>query len=372
MPEHPNGEHELDAIITRVVDDAGADAPAPPPLDRFTAAVPITYASPSPRRWLPVLAAAIVVGGLVAGVVLAARRGDGSTSRPGVSTESGPPEVTAASLPSTSSTVGATLPIPSISTVPSTPSMSVGGLTRPIVDPSTCTPLYARDGVAAGVSLFARPSSRPIAMQVIADPARGAAGPFALVQRYFGDERTPGGQEPVELGGITFWIGVYDNGNGQVEWDVGGGSQGYLRSRGLDREQLLGIVSALSPRPADTPVPGFDYAPPTLEPMLQLLHEQMNTDVSGEVHRSACQHVMSGLQYRVSTITGDPVLQFGGVIDRPVPLDVGVVDGTVVVIDGPSDPNQPTIADVIDAAAADWTELTTRPEHAPESVAPPD
>jgi hypothetical protein len=183
------------------------------------------------------------------------------------------------------------------------------------------------------------------------------------VQRYFADARTSTGPEAVTIGGMTFWIGVYPNGNGQAEWDVGDGSQGYLRSRGLERDDIINILSALSARPADATVPGFDYAPTTPDPTLQLLHEQMNADVSGEVHRSACQSPATGRQYRVSAISGDPVFQYGGVIDRPVPLDVGVVGGTLIVIDGPPDANQPTTADVVDAAADDWADLTAQSQY---------
>jgi hypothetical protein len=224
-------------------------------------------------------------------------------------------------------------------------------------------PLYARDGVIAGVSLFARPSRLPIAMQVIADPQLGPTGPFALVQRYFETDRAPAGPEEVIIGGHTYRIGVYANGNGQVEWDVGDGSQGYLRSRGLDRDTLLAIVAALSPRPTDAVVPGFDYAPETAGAAPQLLHEQLNTDVRGEVHRSACQSATTGLQYRVAAIGGDPIFRYGGVIDRPAPLEVGVVDGTVIVIDGVADANQPRTTDVADASPEVWAELTAQPEY---------
>lgn len=354
MSEGPNTPSDLDAAIARVVEAAGADAPAAPGRDRLARSVALT-STPRLRRWLPVAAAVIVGCGLLAGVVIATR-GDEPSVRPGVSTGVAPPTTATAPVAPTTSIASATTTTPS-----STPPAAVG-MARPIVDPAVCVPLYARDGVAAGVSLFARPSSLPIAMQVIADPALGAAGPFALVQRYFDGERTPSGPESIEIGGVAYWTGVYDNGNGQVEWDIGDGSHGYLRSRGLGRDDLLAIVTALTPRATDAAVPGFDYTAPA--PTLQLLHEQLNTDVNGEVHRSGCRNLTSGYQYRISAIDGDPVFRYGGVIDRPTPLDVGVINDTVLVIDGPADPNQPTTADIIDAAPDLWTDLTTRSEFA--------
>ena len=66
------------------------------------------------------------------------------------------------------------------------------------------------------------------------------------------------------------------------------------------------------------------------------------------------------LEYRISAISGDPIFGYGGVIDRSVPLAVGMIDGTVVVIDGRDDPAAPTVSDVVNADQSTWDELLTR------------
>ena len=243
-------------------------------------------------------------------------------------------------------------------------------LTRPVADPAICTSRYARDGVTNGVSLFARRSTSPVPMQVIAGPTTGPTGPFALVQRYFSDETLRLGSETVEVAGITYQLGVFDNGNGSLEWEVGDGSIGYVRSRGPRTRRPARIAAALTPRTPDASVPGFDVDAAALPEPLELLHEQLNTDVSGEVHRSGCVVPGTQLEYRISAISGDPIFGYGGVIDRSVPLAVGMIDGTVVVIDGLDDPVAPTVSDVVNADQATWDELLTRtdaPEHTDNS-----
>jgi hypothetical protein len=244
---------------------------------------------------------------------------------------------------------------------------SAPALTRPVADPAICPSRYARDSMTKGVSLFARRSTSPVPIQVIADPATGPTGPFAMVQRYFTDEWLRPGAETVEVDGVTYQLGVFDNGNGSLEWEVGDGTIGYVRSRGLSRDDLLMIAVGLSPRPPDDAIPGFDVDAAALPEPLDLLDEQLNTEVSGEVHRSACVLPGTTVEYRISAISGDPIFEYGGVIDRPAPLSVGMIDGTVVVIDGPDDPAAPTIADVISTDRATWDELLTRSE-APEGV----
>ena len=84
------------------------------------------------------------------------------------------------------------------------------GISRRIVRPELCEPLYARDGVAEGVSLFARPSTNPVPMQIIGDPVDGPTGAFAMIQRYFGDGRTSTGQEAVDIESTTFWVSTFE------------------------------------------------------------------------------------------------------------------------------------------------------------------
>ncbi len=236
----------------------------------------------------------------------------------------------------------------------------MSGITRPLTDPATCDPVSARETFTEGLTLFARPSTNPVPIQVVADPIDGPVGSFAIVQRFFGDDRRATGDEPVDVGGITFWISLSDNGNGVAEWDVGDGSFGYVRSRGLDRSALVELLGALEPRAATASIPGFEYAPGAGE--RELLHEQMNTEVAGEVGSSECVVASTGYRYRLSAINGDPVFQYGGVIDRPVPFEVGMSGSTLIVINGVADPSAPTVDGVVEAVPDAWLGLRSRPQ----------
>lgn len=60
------------------------------------------------------------------------------------------------------------------------------------------------------------------------------------------------------------------------------------------------------------------------------------------------------------------------VIDRPTPLDVAEVDGTVIVVTGVGALHAPTAADVHDATPEAWTALPQTAPAAPVSQAPGD
>ena len=195
-------------------------------------------------------------------------------------------------------------------------------------------------------------------IQVIGDPEMGAAGPFAIVLRYQDSTRAPSG-DMIDINGFPVGISTHPNGNGEATWNMIDGSQGYLRSRGLSRDEIVAIVASLTPRDPDAPVGGFDYGAdgPT---GLEILHERMNTQVSeGSTSSSQCTIPGATVGYSVSILTGDPVYEFGGVIDRPAPLSVGMRDGVVLVISGPDLPGAPTVDDVIEADETLWNELRT-------------
>jgi hypothetical protein len=250
---------------------------------------------------------------------------------------------------------------------PVDPPVSVGVLLRPFVDPGVCAPLAVTgDGDAIGstsdLHLFARPtiaSSFPI--QIIGDPNGGPAAPFALVQRY-PDQLDLGQGETIRINDWDVVLGVFANGNGDARWALPDGGQGYLRSRGLDRDGLIAIVSSLTARDSNAAIPGFDYTPgPTVPPTLQLLVEHLNTSVYGRGAALQCQVVSTNFIYRISTLDGDPVFQYAGVIDRPVPLEVGYKLGTLVVIEGIDDPTAPAVNDVVNTDVATWDNLRTNP-----------
>jgi hypothetical protein len=244
-----------------------------------------------------------------------------------------------------------------------------GEMVRPYVNPDLCAPLAVTgDGDATGstfdLHLFARPttaSSFPI--QIIGDPNGGPTAPFALLQRY-PDQSGPGqGQgQTIRINEWDVALGVFGNGNGDARWGLPDGGQGYLRSRGLDRDSLVAIISSLTARDADAAIPGFDYTPgPSVPRTLQLLVEHLNTGVYGRSAGLRCQVASTNFLYRISALDGDPIFLYALVIDRPVPLEVGYQHGTLVIVEGLADPTAPSVADVVNADPTTWN----NPPHAP-------
>ena len=230
------------------------------------------------------------------------------------------------------------------------------GITRPVFPPDVCEATFARGNdlpLTDDVTFFARPSDNPIAIQIIGTDETTPAEPFAWVQRSFGDNSA------------LRELRVFDNGNGEASWDVGDGSQGYIRTRGLNETQIREIIESLTPLPPDAAFPGFSVD----SDVWQSLHEDTNTDLTGTGARSGCQvqdvePEIAGvtLQYTVFAVNGDPVLRYGAVIDRPIPLDVAVVDQTVIIVSGFDDPAAPNAADVIEADPDTWTSLLGQPD----------
>jgi hypothetical protein len=324
---------------------------------------PVDPDAPRDRRWIAVAAAAAVVVVGVVGIIAV------TDDTPDVVTDSsGPPELITVpdTLPATIVTDPTTTADSMTTTLPADTSppttIAPQPLLRPIIDPAICAPIFAREGPTfepiGPLTLFMRPSEFPVPIQIIGNADQGAVGPFAIVLRYLDNTRALVG-DLVDVNGVAVGVATYPNGNGEATWNLPDGGQGYLRSRGLSREEIIAVLTTLTPRSADVPIPGFDYGdagPPTLE----LLHEQMNTEVSeGSTSGSQCRIPGTSVGYSVSTLNGDPVYVFGGVIDRPAPLAVGEHNGTVLVIAGPDLPGAPTVDDVMDADETLWNELRT-------------
>jgi hypothetical protein len=314
------------------------------------------------RRRVGVLVAAVVILIVAVGVLglLQSRPADNRLPRSISPATSSTQEVTTSAAAAAVTTATTTVPQPA-STV------SVGNIVRPIVDSNLCAPLAANgDGDETGstfdLHLFAWPttaSSFPI--QIIGDPASGPTGPFALLQRY-PEQVEISQRSTIKIGDWNVALSVIGNGNGTVLWNIPDGSQGYLRSRGLDRDALIGIISSLTARDPSAAIPGFDYVPaPTVPPTLQLLVEHLNTGVYGRGATYQCHVAATDFDYRISSLDGDPVFQYALVIDRPAPLEVGYQQGTLVVIEGNNDPTAPRVRDVFNADSATWDQLLAHP-----------
>jgi hypothetical protein len=237
-------------------------------------------------------------------------------------------------------------------------------IVRPYVDPTICNSLAATESTFSNHTWvpFARSSAEPVPIQAIGDPAPGPTGPFAVVLRYPTQDRADQVSEPVIINAWSVGIRTFENGNGEAVWNLSDGTQGYLRSRGLDTTALTAIIASLTPRDRSAPIPGFDYAgPPTGSARLQLLTEHLNTGLNGSGATVHCRVASTGFIYRISTIDSDPITRFMSVIDGPPSLEVAAVAGRLIIVVGDPNANAPTAAQVSNADPAAWSLLLAQP-----------
>jgi hypothetical protein len=249
-----------------------------------------------------------------------------------------------------------------VTSTTSTPAMAET-ITRPITDSSICDPRSARGSKFSDytLTLFAISREAPIPIQIIGNRAGRSLDAFALVERFFTSDIPTGGSKTIGINGNRVRINTYPNGNGDARWKLPDGSIAYLRSRGLDRAALESIIAGLSPRDPSSAIPGFDFDSSTNTSQFELLHEHTNTGLGGNVATLECVSPVTGFIYQISAIDADPIVEYGGVIDRPVPLEVGMNAATLIVINGRPDPSAPTVADVGNADTSAWAALLSTP-----------
>jgi hypothetical protein len=236
---------------------------------------------------------------------------------------------------------------------------------RPSVDSSVCAPISAFESAPTEYALhpFAQATNQTLPIQVIGGRTLGPTGPFAVLLRYIDEYPSSSQREETPINGWNVGIRTYPNGNGSATWNLPDGTQGYVRSRGLDADALTSIVAALTPRDLTDAIPGFNYAPaPERAEQLELLGEHLNTGLHGGGASIECRVESAGFNYRIGAYEADMVAMFMLVIDRPVPLEVGWRDGTLIVINGEVHPSAPTVAQVRNAEPAVWAELLRPPQ----------
>lgn len=237
-------------------------------------------------------------------------------------------------------------------------------IAHPYVDPTICNPLAATESTYSDYTWvpFARPSAEPLPIQAIGDPASGPTGPFAVVLRYPTQDHADPVGEPVIINGWAVGIHTFENGNGEAVWNIGDGTQGYLRGRGLDTTALTAIVARLTPRDRSAPVAGFDYASsPNGLAHLELIAEHLNTGLSGSSATIQCRVETTAFIYTITTINAEPITSFMAVIDSPPPLEVAGAAGRLIVIIGNPNANAPTAAQVSNADPPTWSHLIAQP-----------
>ena len=207
-------------------------------------------------------------------------------------------------------------------------------ITRPYIDPAVCGSGAMSEFHGQDLTLFpfALGREQPIPVQVLGAPLDGVAKPFAVVLRLSAGSRDISEDHRVVVNGTDIGITVFANGNAAAAWTLPDGTKAYLRARDLDEAALTALVTRLTPRDADAPIPGFDLKPSSDPDAAELLSEHLNTGLTGTVTRFECDPGSNQGRYRVAVIGGDPVFVYLGIIDRPRPYAVGVNgDGAVTI-----------------------------------------
>ena len=189
-----------------------------------------------------------------------------------------------------------------------------------------CTLSSANEGSSIS-TLFAWPSSKRT-VQVVADPVRGVARPYAVVMRFFTNATGHGIPGPmVEVNGQLARVYVGKYGQGAVEWTLADASVGYIRARGFDRSGLVAIARALRPRTSSSQMPGFDLARPA--PFGLAVVDGTAGPIRSTGVGSTCT-LANGVQVTVQVLRGDRVSRYALPMDF-LPLPVVAEHGDAVV-----------------------------------------
>jgi hypothetical protein len=202
----------------------------------------------------------------------------------------------------------------------------------PTFDPPLVGPVLRFDGCptrpeqghTGSMGLYIHPNAGPHPVQLIADPALGAAGPYAIVERFFADQRStaPAPFEPAD-------VRIAGDGQGDALWVLDDGSEVYLRARGFDTDQVIALAEALVPRPADAAIAGFDLEPPA-ESGMQIVDETAALDGSGA--GTNCVVADKGTVSAI-VLEGAPVFRYAVALDwAPVPYVVDLGEGRLLSI----------------------------------------
>ncbi len=274
--------------IARLAAQLHVEVPPPP-------AVAPRTARRRTARWI-VAGASVAAAVAVAAVVLVDRDGERRViDAPPVDSETVATETVATETMPTepATTVEATTTAPTATAVTTTTDApAADSLTMPIIDLPGCSLTFARDS-AGGVEIrnpFARSSTQPVAFQVVGDPGGSMTQPFAIVQRFFADQRVVTGTTAgVDINGHDGRLSWNETkGRGILQWIADDGSEAYVRSDSLSQDELITLARGLVARPADAAVPGFDLDPATMAGWM-ILGEWYGPVVSGPGAWSECR-----------------------------------------------------------------------------------
>jgi hypothetical protein len=256
-------------------------------------------------------------------------------------------------------------------------------LTRPIIGLAECAKPWARPAVSDVVidNPFAMSSSKPIAFQVIGSRSGSLLEPFAMVLRRFADQRITAaantGQEVNGLPAQIFSLPVAD-GYASVDWVLPDGSEGYLRTRTMGRDQLVSIAESLIPRSASADIPGFDLGPATTSE-LSILDENIGGFATGPAVRSGC-NLPSGATLDAFVTQARPLANAWRILERPhnAPVELeNLPSNRLLIVSSPQTYNTAqVVADALEsvrqATPHEWDQMIYQPRDLELSFLPSD
>jgi hypothetical protein len=358
--------------------DIGAELAAT--LDTFaapTASLSAPVRARMAKRWVLLASAAAIIAALVVFVRVGGH--ESQQIRPGTPTMPSPtaptvdPTVVATTVPQTSTT-GAD------ESATSTPANTADGeratdtfLSRPVIDLPGCARTWARTSAGGDVidRPFARSSSKPIAYQVIGSPDGSLAEPFAIVERFFAEQRiTPDAKTNSEVNGLPALL-VTGRGqpqaNRSLSWLLPDGSDVYLRTQSLTVEQMLLVATVLQPRSADAPVPGFDL-PAESATGLAIVDESYGPFTTGPSASSGCESGGFPDTAYVTAMQSRPLVEALWILDRPAIAPIAVRElgsGQLLLVRGPYYDTtgfaQAALETVREATDAEWGGMVYHP-----------
>ncbi len=297
-----------------------------------------------------------IVGALAGLVVLAGGTGVVlvSRDRPGAVTTSDQP-ATVAPTPATTTTTSTT---PPTTTEPAT-TVATTTIAAALLAVDGCPPIAASDmRTSSSGSLFGRTTPDGTPIQAIATSA-GVGGPYAVVLRYQDATRTPSFGDPVDVSGHDGRVFVGRAGQGQISWVLDDGSEAYVRSRGLSADQLSAIATALSARPVDAAVPGFDLT--AAAPAGFALVAETTAPLAVSTASTQCRP-RDGIALRVAVLDGVPAARYAIALDgSPLPILQQRGDHVVMA----SSPDAATAAAALGLEPPSTTPDAPRPSFSP-------
>jgi hypothetical protein len=328
-------EADVDQWIRLLVEAAGSDTPS-------SSGLPSVWAStPAARRWPVAAAAATValVGAAGAWWAFGADRDGGAPLAPADTTVTEtttptPTPATAASVPSTTASETTTLPPPT--TVPEPE------LTRPVLDLDGCVPTWARESSVGTLDrAYILLNNGTIAFQLFTTPSGSLVDQFAVVGRVFANQRFDGSSANADVNGLPARAGGFGEAGsvrerwGDLIWRLPDGSEAYLRTSTMTRDELLDLAASLQPRPADAVIPGFDVT----RDSYVVLDENVTPFEVGPITSSACEFETGGW-LRVSVLEGTSIGDAVYLTDRPFEEAMSTQqldDGRIITVGGRPD-----------------------------------